>query len=289
MKSLFHKFTLILPLVALTACSSDDHEPAPEPTLAEHIYTPNIPTASRVASIEYAGVFGRTFNWTFSYDSKSLTKATRTEKNGNATQSIGASVDYTLTYTPQNVIVKSSDKAVTLDVKKSGLLESMTCGDETCTYTYSDNKLIRWESKFVLDGKTDDEERYSYGDIVWENGNIKTIKFVPFTEADHKFYTYELTYDESQSNDNGVMPELISKAMGIEGVEFLYYSGMLGKATTNLAKSIKITHSTDNTQNESYNFMYRRSNSNITYCNYTSTTEINNVPNKNVVVTYRYN
>ncbi len=287
MKSLLYKFTLILPLVALTACSSDDS--TPEPTLAEYIHTPNVATASRVTSIEYAGVFERAFDWTLTYDSKSLTKAKRTEQSGDAAQTVGTSVNYSLTYEPHNVIVSTSGKAIKLDVKKSGLLESMTCGDETCTYTYSDNKLIRWESKFVLDGKTDDEERYSYGDIVWENGNIKTIKFVPFTEADHKFYTYELTYDESQSNDNGVMPELISKAMGIEGVEFLYYSGMLGKATANLAKSIKITHSTDNTQNESYNFMYRRSNSNITYCNYTSTTEINNVPNKNVVVTYRYN
>lgn len=287
MKSIFYKFALILPLVALTACSSDD-EPAPEPTLAEFIFTPNAPTAPRVASIEHAGISERSFNWEFTYNGKSLTGATRTAQMGDAAQTIGDKTFYTLWYGTQNVNIETSGKAIALDVKKSGLLESMTCGDETCTYTYSDNRLIRWESKFTLDGKTDNEERLSIGEIIWENGNIKTIKYTPFTEADHKFYTYELTYDESQSNDNGILPELISEAMGIEGVEFLYYSGMLGQATANLVKNIKITHSVDGSLNELYNFHFRRSNGNVTYCNYVNSEIINNVPSKSVVVTYRY-
>lgn len=287
MKSIYYSALALIACITFTSCSSDDHE-EPQPTLASVIFTPNEPTAERVASIIRNGVFDKDYDWTFTYDSNNLTKASRTEQKGDASQSTGEKTDYSLTYTPSNVTVSTSGKAITLNVKSNGLLESLTCGNETCEYIYSDNKLIRWESKFTLDGKTDSQERYATGDIIWENGNIKTIKYVPFSEADHKFYTYEITYSENENNDNGIFPELIAEAMGVNGVEFLYYAGMMGKATTNLVKSIKVSHSTDESKNETYNFVHRRANGNVTYCNYTSATESNNVPEQTVVVTYRY-
>jgi hypothetical protein len=286
MKSIYYYALAFIACFGLASCSSDHEEP--EPTLASVIFTPNEPSAGRVASISRAGVFGKDYNWTFTYDSNNLKAASRTEQKGDAWQTAGEQTDYSLTYTPSNVIVSTSGKAITINVKSNGLLESLTCGNETCEYIYSDNKLIRWESKFILDGKTDSQERYATGDIVWENDNIKTIKYIPFTEADHKFFTYEITYSENENNDNGIFPELIAEAMGVNGVEFLYYAGMMGKATTHLVKSIKVSHSTDESKNETYNFLYNRANGNVTYCNFTSVTESNNVPVKNVVVTYRY-
>jgi hypothetical protein len=286
MKLVSTKILALLSLIVIYSCSSDHHDP----TIDEQIFTPNEPTAPKVTSIRYAGAFNSVYNWVFTYKGKNMTAGERTKQSGDASQSTGDIIKYTLSYGTKNVSINTLNSEITAINKTNGLLESLKYGDEICEYTYSGNELIRWESSYTLDGKTESTARYSVGDIFWENGNIVKIKYTPFTDADHKYYTYELSYYDNETNSNGVLPETIQKALGIEGVEFIYYSGMLGNGTKNLVESIKVTHSTDETLNETYKFNYRRSNGNVTYCNYQSESKgNNNLANINVVVTYSYN
>lgn len=284
MKTTFCSIATIITCLFLSACSSDDNDIS----LDDIITTPNSSASDKVTSIERSGYFDKAFNWSFEYNGKSLKKATRTVKQGDASQEIGETTSYNISYGTTEVKVKSTGMPMTLNVKSDGLLETLKCGNATYTYYYSDNKLVAWKSDFTFNGPTVEVVKGARGEISWEEGNIKEIRYTPSTDAEHKFYTYKLEYDQNLINSNGILPELISEAIGIDGIDFIYYSGLLGNGTTNITKSINVSHSIDKSEYETYRFNYRYANGNVASCNYMSETLDNGIPAVNVHVSYKY-
>lgn len=281
MKRNILKTAFFIACISLFSCSSDDNDTS----IADFINTPNTQTASRVTSIKRSGYFDRVFDWTFTYNKKNLKEAIRTVQKGDASQTTGETIKYNLSYGSKEVAIKSTDKPITVKMKSDGLLETFECGNTTNTYYYSDGRLTGFESKYSFSGTAENVIKGAKSDIKWESGNIKSIEYTPSTDAENKKYTYTFEYYDDMKNTNGIMPELISAAMGCEGVEFLYYSGLLGKGNENLVKNIKIAHSTDETLNDSYTFHYRAENGNIVLCNYQSENIEGGQP---VVITYKY-
>jgi len=281
MKRNILKAAFFIACISLFSCSSDDSGTS----ISDFINTPNTQTASRVTAIKHSGYFDRVFDWTFKYSNSGLKEAKRTVQKGDATQTTGDEISYSLAYGSKEIKIKSTDKPITVKVKSDGLLETFECGNTKNAYYYSDGRLIGYDSKFTLSGAADNVVKGARSIIEWENGNIKSIEYTPSTDAENKKFTYTFEYYDDQKNANGIMPELVSAAMGCEGVEFLYYSGLLGKGTENLVKTITVTHSTDESLNNLYTFYYRTENGNIVFSNYQSEMAEGGQP---VVITYKY-
>ena len=80
-----------------------------------------------------------------------------------------------------------------------------------------------------------------------------------------------LTFTQSaQQNVNGHMPPTVSKEMGIDGFEHLYYAGLLGKAPTMLPQSITYEYpdAAVPTAATTTTFEYGVHANNVTLCNY---------------------
>lgn len=275
-KSVLSTFALLM----LFSCSGDDHEVS----LSDFIMTPNTKTANRLTSVTRSGYFESAYSWNFVYNRKNLKSATSVLQYGNTGEETEP-LKYSLSYGSREVKVSTSGEPVALRVGSDGLLSSASSGNTTFNYSYSDGKLIAWNSLYQIHGFNGVVTKGADAVLTWRDGNLQKIVFTPVTDAANKFYTFEFTYYGDKLNNNGLLPELISEAMGCKGAEYLYYAGMLGKSTTNLVKTMAVTHSTDVEKNASYSFYYEQNMYDVTLCSYQKDGVAGGRP---VIVTYGY-
>ena len=278
--SLFKSLLSIFSLSILFSCSGDDHEVS----LSDFIMTPNTKTANRLTSVSRSGYFENAYSWNFVYDRKNLKSATSVLENGISGEE-SPMLKYSLSYGSREVKVSTSGEPVVLRVGGDGLLVSATSGNTTFNYSFSDGRLIAWNSLYQIHGFNGQVTKGEDAVFTWHDGNLTKIIYTPSTDAGNKYFIFEIGYYDNELNSNGLLPELVSEAMGCKGAEYLYYAGMLGKPTTNLVKSIKISHSTDESENASYTFHYETNMNDVTLCNYQKDNEPGGRP---VIVTYGY-
>ncbi len=264
MKTSILKTFALMAVVALASCSDDDDSRS----IADFIHTPNAPTASKIYTVERSGYFTEAYDWTFEYDGDNLDEAYSKHIGGALSQEANRFFEYELKYGANNVEVKTSGEDVILSVTSEGILTKSKSGNTTFEYHYADGCLIAWKSTFHNTGFNGSVTKGESAVLKWENGNITKITYVPNTDAEHKYYTYDITYYDEYQNNNGVMLEIDSKVLGCKGAEFLYYAGLLGKATKNLVKKVDVTYSADEAENASYLYYHQYNQGDLCLTNY---------------------
>ncbi len=264
MRTSILKSFALMAVVALTACSDDDDSRS----IADFIHTPNAPAASKIYTVERSGYFKDAYDWNFKYDGNNLDEAYAKYTGGVLSQDASRFFEYELKYGANNVKVKTSGEDVALNVTSEGLLTKAKSGNTTFEYHYADGCLIAWKSTFHNTGFNGSVTKGESAVLKWENGNITKITYVPNTDAEHKIYTYDITYYDEYLNNNGVMLEVDSKVMGCKGAEFFYYAGLLGKATKNLVSKVVVTYSVDETENVTYLYYHQHRQGDLYLTNY---------------------
>lgn len=277
--------SLSMLMVACSGGGSDEPFTLPEQPVAPpaviKLNTPNYLGGSLVKQIKYSGAFKLVYQWRFSYTDGQLSDATSwVLKNRTTTYNDKDAARYGFTYTAQGIDVSSAGTAapVTLNVQ-NGLLTSAHSGNTTYNYSFSqDGRLTSWEVVYQNTGFNAQSTKGAAGILTWDsNGNIVEIVYTPSMDAPTKRYTYTFTYSDMQ-NVNGLMPELSSRAMGCEGSEYLYYSGLLGKSTRTLPSHLKVVFSDTPDVSDNYSFRYHSSNGkDVTNCEYGELGEVVNI------------
>lgn len=274
MKKMFYAPLLLASFMMMASCSDGD-----SPTLASNIYTPNSSGFSSVKTISRSGVFDDSYDWTFYYRNDNMIEAYSRLATGISGQYEGQEMYYKLKYTTRDVTVRTNGEAVDL-IMQNALVSQAVSGNTTYSFTYSMGYLTSWNVVYKNSGFGEETTKGASAVINWSDGNISSIVYIPSADASNKFYTYTFQYS-SELNYNGLMPEAVSRALGCFGSEYLYYSGMLGRGTKNLVKSVTIENSIDPNDVVTYNFNYRMNAGNVVMCSYG--TAVNPV-----IVTYGY-
>ena len=131
----------------------------------------------------------------------------------------------------------------------------------------SDGRMVSW-TRTIFES--------SLGELT-EYRSSATISYTPAGALQQIVYNGTdsrrvlLTFTQSaQQNVNGHMPPTVSKEMGIDGFEHLYYAGLLGKAPTMLPQSITYEYpdAAVPTAATTTTFEYGVHANNVTLCNY---------------------
>lgn len=271
MKGKLIHFAMMLGTAAFISACSDGHSFS----VAERISTPNVQGAHSVKRISYTGYYDEVYNWSFTYSNGVMTTATSRQSIAN-NQEVGYTLTpqlvYRLGYGSSDVSVNVTSSAGNDKVKltlTNFLVASAVSGNTTYHYSYADGRLAAWNVTYENSGFAGQPAKGSSASISWTtDGNIEEIRYVPSTDANHKYYTYRFEYSTAR-NVNGLLPEKISRAFGCESFEYLYYAGLLGRGTTNLPSSLTITYSMDEEQTETYEFFYNPTDgSDVKICQY---------------------
>ncbi len=248
--------TLCYSFLLITAACSDDEEP---------ILKPQIPSSgeSKLLSITHNGNANECFDWTFAYNQDWLVKAEGT----NYTSMMPISYTSNISYHPNSISIKNSgDRAMKVTLNAVGLIEQMTVNTDEYQFHYQDGRLAGWNKKFN-DENFGANKYNTKASINYDaQGNLSTIRYEMEENAP---ILIQLTAS-NELNDNGLLPETISKEFGLLGFEHLYYAGLFGRPTKNLVGKIKISGYKDNEKNTTVEFKYYRDDKsqNITLCNY---------------------
>lgn len=253
--------TATLALGTFTACSNDD--PAP--------MRPNLPatTGKAVRSISRLGSIESGYDWTFTYNDGRLTQAAGTLRKPSADTDRTFSYTSTLSYGPTSVkMTNTSGERVGLQLNMQGLVGQMTVNRNVYHFQYnSDGRMVSW-TRTIFES--------SLGELT-EYRSSATISYTPAGALQQIVYNGTdnrrvlLTFTQSaQQNVNGHMPPTVSKEMGIDGFEHLYYAGLLGKAPTILPQSITYEYpdAAVPTAATTTTFEYGVHANNVTLCNY---------------------
>lgn len=259
MKTQHAVLSALTALMLLASCSSgDDYVPVLS------LKTPNAEGGATVQQIKYAGAFTTVYRWTFSYNAGgqlTLAKAWKLTDGITEVRDDQAAT-YQLNYEPTRISVTTGGQAapVQLDVA-DGLLASASSGNTVYRYAYSaDRRLISWDVTYQNSGFNATTTKGAAALVTWTaDGDIATIVYTPSMDAPAKHYTYSYTYSDAR-NVNGLLPELSSRALGCEGSEYMFYSGMLGKATTHLPTRLDIVYSETPDEVQTYQFRYSPTN-----------------------------
>ena len=274
MKKIFYAPLLSVAVLMFSSCSDSD-----SPTLASNIYTPNSSGFSSVKSISRSGVFDDSYDWDFYYRNDNMIEAYSRLATGISGQYEGKEIYYKLKYGTRDVTVRTNGDAVDL-ILQNALVSQAVSGNTTYSYNYSMGYLTSWNVIYKNSGFGEETTKGASSVITWNDGNISSIVYIPSADASNKFYTYTFQYS-NELNNNGLMPEVASRALGCFGLEYLYYSGMLGRGTKNLVKSVTVENSMDPDDVVTYTFNYRMNAGNVVMCSYgTAVTP--------VIVTYGY-
>ncbi len=274
MKKIFYAPLLSVAVLMFSSCSDSD-----SPTLASNIYTPNSSGFSSVKSISRSGVFDDSYDWDFYYRNDNMIEAYSRLATGISGQYEGKEIYYKLKYGTRDVTVRTNGDAVDL-ILQNALVSQAVSGNTTYSYNYSMGYLTSWNVIYKNSGFGEETTKGASSVITWNDGNISSIVYIPSADASNKFYTYTFQYS-NELNYNGLMPEVASRALGCFGLEYLYYSGMLGRGTKNLVKSVTVENSMDPDDVVTYTFNYRMNAGNVVMCSYG--TAVNPV-----IVTYGY-
>lgn len=250
-----------LAIGTFSACSNDDPVPM----------RPNLPatTGSAVRSIARLGSIESGYDWTFTYNGGRLAQATGTLRKPSADVDRTFSYTSTLGYGPMSVsMTNTSGERVSLQLNTQGLVGQMTVNRNVYHFQYNtDGRLTSW-TRTIFES--------SLGELT-EYRSSATISYTPAGALQQIVYNGTdsrrvlLTFGQSaQQNVNGQMPPTVSKEMGIDGFEHLYYAGLLGKAPTMLPQSITYEYpdAAVPTPTATTTFEYGVHGNNVTLCNY---------------------
>ncbi len=278
MKNFISKLLAALAVIALVSCSDSDNGAS----IANRVTTPNMSGYSKLISVERAGSFQHTFAWNFGYSGNHLTQAVSTLQHSNDMLSEGSKTSYSLSYGENNIGISSNGVQMSVVLNEDALVSRATSGNTTYNYSYTGGYLTSWKVLYQNDGFGGSSTKGATAEISRTvNGNITEIKYTPSADAADAFYTYTFEYDPND-NVNGLLPECMSKILGCEGFEYIYYAGLFGRGTKNLVKAINVTHSKHADEDTSYEFFYNFNNSgNVVTCSYGKGSNA-------VVTTYKY-
>ncbi len=249
MKSLILKSLGLLAVLSLVSCSSDD-----DPNIDYYIHTPNLEDKSPVRSITRSGFVKEAYDWTFEYNSNgNMTSAKSVYKDASGV--VGQDNEYYISYGSSNVSVRTTAaNPMQFSVNDACLLATAKSGNTEYRYNYDmDGRLIGWSSVNYNTGFDETSTNAAKAELLWDNKNLKSVTYTPLTNIPDDYIRYEFEYTD-EWNDNGILPEIDTKALGCKGFEFMYYAGMMGKATGNLIDCVVVTYSKDPAKNISYKY-----------------------------------
>lgn len=273
MKKILQTLCLVLTLgFAFTACSDDDG-PSLQPTLPAS-------GADNVVQIEHQGSVGSCYDWSFNYSNKRLTRAKGTLRDADL--SLDKSYQYTsnLSYGNQSVKLSNSpEESITVTINSQGYIGRIEVDRDIYNFAYNMNgQLTAWD-KTEYQPHFGFITKYTSGASIYYDNNA--LSRIVYTGTDNSTYTITFT-SKSTLNSNGLLPEEVSKELGLQGIEYLYYAGLMGKPTAYLVDTISFAYE-DSTEDYSIKFDYHSSGGNTTLCNYTR-------PNGDIAsVNYIYN
>ena len=259
------KFTLFalsaIVCFSLASCGSNDDTPNISFT------SPNT-TGHQLRSVVHAGYLPDTYDWEFTYNGTLLTGAKGTyvhETTGDYSYNV------TLGFTSSTLTISSSaSEKSTVTVGTNKLISQMKVNDNTYNFSYNDSGyLTDWQENIVNTGFGSVTSYNSKATIFYSNDN--DIKQIIYTNNDgypNDLCTVTFTAADTL-NVNGLLPEALSKQMGILGFEYLYYLGALGKPTKHLVRSVHVAYNTNPALDYDINFHYvLNNNKDITFCSY---------------------
>lgn len=238
--------TAFLCVFVATSCSDDD----------DHGFTPTLPAngGQSVTEITHSANMNDTYNWKFSYQGNRLVYVS------SRLISQFAPVQYTasITYKSNEVRVTRSDAntvSLTLD-PVTHLISAARMSSFIYNYYYDGNlQLIRWSCTYV-DPILGLSIKRSYGNLDYDTqGDLRRIQYVEDDSNADNVVTLDFT-PSALPNLNGLLPEGISEEMGLNGLEYLYYAGLLGKSTTHLTQSIEYQYSKTPDNNHTISYQY---------------------------------
>ena len=262
---IFHAplLAVLATLLALTACHNDDPQLTPP---AKPAIKPTLPSGkgAAVKQIKHNGEVGDCYDWTLAYADGRLASASGMLRRGALEDDMSYAYALTFAYDAKGVtIAHSKGESISVTLNASGCIESMKAGLNEYTFTYTDGWLTGW-SKIERTSSLGQVTRYySSGTIGYEDGDLKTIVYL-----DTKDRVTKVTLTPSaDENINGLLPETVTREMGIEGYEALYYGGFIGKAPAHLTASVT-KKAEDSDTPTTTNFVYTRRGENTVLCTY---------------------
>lgn len=251
-------FATLLSVVA--GCSNDD---APAPVMR-----PQLPAegGAPVKSISHMGSVLSSYDWDFSYSDGRLVSAAGVMRDPAADLDKTFSYVSKIAYGSSNVAVSNSNGAVT-DVKlnSSGYIERMTVNGNIYEFRYIDGRLAGWNKTVFENSLGPAAQYYSSAQIEYLNGNFSRIVYTETGNA-----PVVLTFTPSAHiNRNGLLPETVSKELGVLSFEHLYYAGLMGRTTANLVSRISVSYPDEaSSRNYTIDFEYNEQKGNTVLCSY---------------------
>ena len=245
--------------IGLAACSDNDVPPI-KPTLPAT-------NGSAVRSIRHLGNMPMTYDWLFRYAAGRLTSAQGTRRTADAAPDDEFSYAVSLAYNTW-AVVPTLGNGTRLQVKLNsrGYVESLAENEDTYEFWYENDMLTRWKRTDVETSYGGTQEYVTEGKITYSNGDLKKIVY---TGVDKQPVVYTFTATQ-EANTNGLLPVGAERALGCLGIEYLYYAGLMGRATTHLVQSMTAYDNATESVTERFTYSYSRRGSNVELCNYTA-------------------
>ena len=221
--------------MALYSCSSsDDYVPLVQPELPAE-------GNNRVRSITHEGNVPNVYDWKFTYDTNYLVSAEGTLVGD--TENFYRSALY---YSPEGVTIANyNGPQMSAIMNEDGNIVQLTANKDVYHFTYTNGYLTAWD-KTVRDANFGGNASSASATLSYSGGNLVRISYV---ENDGQPTVVTLT-PSTYLNENGLLPATLSPQLGCFGFEHLYYGGMLGKASKNLVKKVKV----DSSRGASYDY-----------------------------------
>lgn len=249
-----------LVLFSTTSCSDDN----------DHGFTPTLPAngGEDVKEITHSSNMQETYNWKFNYQSGRLVYVSSQLISSISPINFTASLSYK---SNQVKVVRSDGNNIDITLNPNSLLIStLRMSSFVYNYNYDDNRrLIRWNCAYI-DPILGVSIKRSYGNINYdENNDIRQIQYVEDENNADNVVTLNFT-PSAKINLNGLLPEGVSEELGMKGLEYLYYGGLLGKSTYHLVESIDYQYAKtpDNNHTVTYQYGDNGSNGNIVSCTF---------------------
>ena len=245
-------------LPALFMACSDDDAPAMKPNLPAN-------GGSNVRTVSHLGSVPATYDWTFTYSGGRLVKGEGVSRDPSPEVDKNFTYTSNISYGPSSVNVSnSSGERISITLNTSGLIERMEVNGNIYEFYYRDLRLAGW-NKTIFENSLGHITQYrSSATIEYSDGDLSRIVY-----TEDNLTRETLTFTASNIiNINGLLPELVSKQLGILGFEHLYYAGLFGRPTTHLVQSLNLSDQLDSSNDFSVDFDYTERNGNIELCNY---------------------
>ncbi len=260
MKRIYHLSYLCLGVLAafLTSCGNDS--PA--------AMSPTLPTngGDPVKEIIHNGTLPDCCDWALTYSDKRLLSAVGTSYINGTTQN----ATFSLSYGPQSVAMRGNDnKQYTIDLNGNQFISRMTVDDNIYEFNYWGKNLSNWRKTVVGADFAPVLQYTSSASISYDGGDLKQIVYTENENNPLNSVTLTFTSD-SRLNVNGLLPEGVTRELGVLGFEHLFYAGLMGSSTVHLVKSVDVKYAQYPERDYSLEFEYSadQSGKNVVLCNY---------------------